>query len=111
MNIDGGYPVYILDDDEVVFTQTDCGHVEYWEDHVSAVVASKFGVRRSQIVDMPYCQRRGRIVGNILYCGEKLPKKLVSKISKAVGCHLRHIFDDHEIRCEISQATFKGLIE
>jgi hypothetical protein len=110
MNIDGGYPVYVLDNDEVLFVHADCGHDEYWQNHVSSVVADRFGVERSQIINMPYCQRRGRIVGNILYCGERLPKKLVSKISKAVGYRLKQVFDDHEIRCEISHATFRGLI-
>ena len=108
-NIDGGFPIYILDDDSVLFLKKDISHTKFWQKQVAAVVAKKFAVPLSEILNLPYCQRRARIVGNKLYCGERLSKKAIKKIEGSVGLKLKHCHDDHEKRCEISLGQFKAL--
>lgn len=102
MNIEGGFPVYILDDDSILFIKKDMSHSKFWEKIVSKVVAEKYSTPTSDIINMPYSQRRARIVDNKLYCGEKLSKKLIAKIEKEVNIKLIYIFDEHETRCKIS---------
>jgi hypothetical protein len=107
--IDGGFPIYILDDDTVLYTKEDANHVDYWYDVVSKIVADKHGILQKRILNLPYCQRRARVVGANLYCGEKITKKLLKKIEKILDKKLRYIYDEHETRCELSVAEFNGL--
>lgn len=109
MQIDGGFPIYILDDDSIFFLKKDIGHTKYWQKQVASIVAKKFAVPLSEILNLPYCQRRARIVDNNLYCGERLTKKTIRKIENAVGFKLKYCHDDHEKRCEISLGQFKAL--
>ena len=110
-HIDGGFPIYILDDDRIEFEIADLGHTEYWVEKVAAIVAAQNKLNKSQLVNLPYCQRRGRIVGDILYCGEKISKDLLRKIESATGVKdLKVVFDDHEIRCDYDLRIFKGLL-
>lgn len=37
--IDGGFPIYILDDDTILFEVSSKTHPEYWEDTVVDLVA------------------------------------------------------------------------
>lgn len=108
-NIDGGFPIYILDDDSIFFIKKDMSHVEFWEETVSKIVAKKYLISSSDIINLPYCQRRARIVDNKLYCGEKLSKKLIKKIEQEVGFKLNYIFDEHETRCKINVSEFVAL--
>ena len=41
---DGGFPIYILDDDTVLYVKEDVNHVDYWYDTVSKIVADKHGI-------------------------------------------------------------------
>lgn len=109
-DIDGGFPVYILDDDTIIFLKEDIGHVEFWEQHVSLVASKKFNISRHLIKNLPYCQRRGRVVLNNFYCGEKISKKLIGNIEKTLGCKLKFVYDDHETRCPFETSSFNGLI-
>jgi len=70
--IDGGFPVYLLDDGSVFFAREDLGHTEFWERDVALEASRRLGVPLDGIMNLPYCQRRGRVVGGVLYCGEVL---------------------------------------
>lgn len=37
-----GYPVYILDDDTILFTKEDLDHIEFWEQQVAAKLATNY---------------------------------------------------------------------
>lgn len=108
-DIEGGFPVYILDDDSIVFIKEDMDHSKFWQNQVASIVARKFSAPLSEILNLPYCQRRARIVENKLYCGERLSKKLIKKIENAVGLKLNYCYDEHETRCEISVGQFNAL--
>lgn len=107
--IEGGFPVYILDDESILFVKKDISHSKYWQNQVAPFVAKKFRVPLSDILNLPYCQRRARIVGNKLYCGERLSKKLIKKIESAVNLKLTYCYDEHETRCVISLGQFRAL--
>lgn len=103
------FPIYILDDETILHTKEDVNHVDYWHDTVSKTVAEKHGIPRRKLLNLPYCQRRARIVGNRLYYGEKISKKLHAKIEKTLGMKLKVAHDEHETRCPINLAEFKAL--
>jgi hypothetical protein len=107
--MDGGFPIYILDDESILFIKKDLSHSKFWQMQVAAVVAKKFSVPLADILNLPYCQRRARIVSYRLYCGERLSKKLIKKIENTVGLKLNYCYDEHETRCEISLGHFKAL--
>lgn len=109
MKIEGGFPIYILDDDYILFIKKDISHSKFWEKVVAKIVAERHQISVADIINIPYCQRRARIVDNKLYCGEKLSKKLINKIEKEVGLKLVCIYDEHETRCKISVSEFKAL--
>jgi len=105
--IDGGFPIYVLDDESVFFIKEDLDHPSYWESFVAKEFAKKYKVNFHNIKNLPYSQKRARIVGNKLYCGEKLSKKLIKKIEKSVGFSLKYIYDEHETRSEIEVCQLK----
>jgi len=109
-DIPGGFPLYILDDDTLVIVVADMSHSEFWETTVAAIVASERAVSLSAILNLPYCQRRARIVGDRLYCGEHVSLTLLKSIEAATGRELRLVYDEHETRCPISVAEFKSLV-
>ena len=110
MDIDGGFPIYILDDDSVFFLKKDIGHVKFWEKVVSKILEKKYSISAKEIINLPYCQRRARIVGNILYCGEKLSKKIIRKIEKEVNIKLIYKYEEHETRCKFEISKLKNII-
>lgn len=105
---DGGFPLYILDDDSVLYTISDLNHVDYWYETISKIVAGKYGIPRKKIINLPYCQRRARVIGENFYYGEKITKKLLKKIEKILNRKLKYIYDEHETRCPINLAEFKA---
>ena len=109
MELDGGFPVYILDDDTITYILKDVTHVEYWFKVVSKIVAKKNKILRRKIINLPYCQKRARVVGNCFYCGEKITKKTFKKIEKTLKRKLKYIYDEHETRCEINLEEFNLL--
>lgn len=109
MDIIGGFPVYILDDGSIHFVLEDIGHTDYWERDVSKIVARMYGIPRSELINLPYCQRRGRVVGDRFFYGETISQRLFKKLEKAVGRKLVLIYDDHEKRCPISVKMLTGL--
>jgi len=109
-DVAGGFPIYILDDDTLVIVVADMSHCEFWESTVAAIVASELAIPLPAILNLPYCQRRARIVGNRLYCGEHVSPTLLTSIQAATGRKLRLVYDEHETRCPISVAEFKLLM-
>lgn len=108
--MDGGFPVYLLDDGHVLFAREDLGHVEFWERSVAAEVSRRFGVPLPVILDLPYCQRRGRVVGGVFYCGERLSRAEMRAVEGVLGMGLRLVYDDHERRCAISLGEFRSFL-
>lgn len=106
---DGGFPVYILDDDTILYIKEDLNHVDYWCDFVSKIVSERHGIPRKKLINLPYCQRRARVVENKFYCGEKIKKDLFKTIEKKLGRKLKYVYDEHETRCEFNLAEFKSL--
>ena len=94
--IDGGFPVYLLDDGSVFFAREDLGHTEFWERDVALEASRRLGVPLDGIMNLPYCQRRGRVVGGVLYCGEFLSRIELRSVERSVGMRLRVVHDDHE---------------
>jgi hypothetical protein len=105
------FPVYILDDDTILFPNKNMNHVAFWEKEVCLLVADKFGISAKSIKNLPYCQRRGRVVGERFYCGEELKKTVFNKIKKQTGIELSLVPDEHEARLEYDLEKFKSLIK
>lgn len=103
------FPIYILDDQTIVYTKRDQNHVDYWYHTVSKIVAEKHGIARRKLLNLPYCQKRARVVENRLYCGEKITKKTLRQIEKTIGIKLILTHDEHETRCPLELAEFKAL--
>lgn len=103
------FPIYILDDNTIIHVKRDIDHVDYWYRTVARIVAEKRGIPRRKLINLPYCQRRARVVGNRLYCGEKISKKLHRQIEKTLNMRLKPVYDEHETRCPFNVAEFKGL--
>jgi hypothetical protein len=103
------FPIYILDDSTILYTKTDLNHVDYWYDTVSKIVSEKHGIPKRKLQNLPYCQKRARVVDNKLYCGEKLSKKIHNKIEKTLNMKLKIVYDEHETRCPHELAEFKAL--
>jgi len=104
---EGGFPLYILDDNTLIIVVSDTSHCDFWESTVAAIVAEKHELPLSAILNLPYCQRRARIVGTRLYCGEEVSPALLRSIEAATGRTLKLIYDEHETRCLISVAEFR----
>lgn len=110
------FPIYILDlgGDEyaIVFPEgkVDIDHNDFWEATVARIVARHLHLPLEGLLNLPYCQRRARINGKIVYYGEKRTKKLLRQIEKAVGeTGLEWGYDDHEMRLEYDLIEFHAL--
>lgn len=108
---EGGFPLYILDDDTLIVVVRDMSHCDFWESTVATIVAEAHGLPLSAILNLPYCQRRARIVGNRLYCGEEVSPALLRSIEAVTGRTLKLIYDEHETRCPISVGKFTSLVK
>ena len=115
------FPIYILDlsgVDHVVHPDglLDVPHADFWKATVAAIVATHFGLSVKRLLNLPYCQRRARIVVRddeaVAYYGERQSKKLLKLIAKSVGLpHLEWRSDEHEQRLELDVAEFERLVE
>ena len=91
------YPIYILDDDSIVFTKKDINHVDFWIDQVANKVSEMYKIPVHRLLNIPYCQRRARVVGNNLYCDEELSLDLVNNIKTVLNKKvLKVVYDQHE---------------
>ena len=110
------YPVYLLDlggDATIVFPEgkADLDHCDFWEATVARIVARHFCLPVDELANLPYCQRRARISGNVVYYGERPVRKLLRQIQKAVGTTgLRFAHDEHEKRLEYDVLQLAGLL-
>lgn len=110
------YPIYILDlggaENVIVFPdgKADLDHCDFWEATVARIVARHFRLPFDGLVNLPYCQRRARISGNVVYYGEKTSKRLLRLIEKAVGeTGLRFVYEIHEARLEYDVQEYTAL--
>lgn len=107
------FPLYLLRIPEwkIVFSNKDIGHSEFWEKIVSHIVAEHFHVPQKTIVNLPYCQRRARIVGSKVYYGGKLDPELLKLICQVIGNpSLVFCYDYHEKRLKEDVRQFKIII-
>jgi hypothetical protein len=110
------YPVYLLrlnDKWRVVFPEgkADIGHTDFWEKTVSRTVADFYKIPRALLVNLPYSQRRARIVGDALYYGGRPDPDLLAAICTATGNRkLVFCFDEHERRLKEDVLTFRKLV-
>jgi hypothetical protein len=98
------FPIYILHLDpstQIVFPENreDLDHPDFWEQTVCHLVGRHFGIPPRKLANLPYCQRRSRIVGNKVYYGESDDPALLHLIREAMGnSDLVFCYDDHEKR-------------
>lgn len=113
---DMSFPIYLLrlgKEWRIVFPddQNDIGHTEFWEQTVSHLVAKYFGIPQPKLVNLPYCQRRARIVDDTVYFGGRFRSDLLRAIRKAVANErLSFCFDEHERRLREDVLEFRRLI-
>lgn len=115
------FPIYILDlsgADYVAYPddRLDVPHSDFWKSTVAAIVAAHFQLPVKRLLNLPYCQRRVRIVVRdeeaVAYYGERQSKKLLRLIAKSVGLpELEWRSDEHEQRLEFDVAEFERLVE
>jgi len=97
---------------QIVFPENreDLDHPDFWEQSVSHLVARHFGIPPRKLANVPYCQRRARVFGNIVYHGEKHDPDLLRLIRKALQQpDLVFGYDDHEKRLRLEVRLFKKL--
>jgi hypothetical protein len=111
------YPIYILDLDKttIVFPadKEDLDHCEFWEKVVYKQVADHYHVDPSKrLKNLPYCQRRARIVGSRIYYGEKdCNNELLQLIRQTLGDDtLVFYFDQPHKRLREDVRRFQGII-
>ena len=98
------FPIYILRlglTTEIVFPENreDFTHPDFWEQTVCYLVARHFGIPPRRLTNLPYCQRRARIVGDKVYYGEPHDPQLLGLIRKALkNSNLSFVYDVHEKR-------------
>jgi hypothetical protein len=111
------FPIYVLElGSELVVCfpgdRNDIGHSEFWETTASRLVAEHYKIPQRLLVNLPYCQRRARVVGNRVFYGEKPDAKLLRLIRKALGnSKLAFVHDDHERRLEFDVSEFRKLMD
>ena len=115
------FPIYILDlsgDDFVAYPdgRLDLPHADFWKSTVAAIVAAHFQLPVKRLLNLPYCQRRARIIVRddeaVAYYRERQSQKLLKTISKTVGLpDLEWRSDEHEQRLEFDVAEFERLVE
>ena len=109
------YPIYILDLEQtaVVFpaNKEDLGHCEFWEQMVHKMVADYYKVPPERLFNLPYCQRRGRVVGQRIYYGEKDDNNdLLQLIRRTVQDDMLVFYSDvHERRLKEDVREFRRL--
>ena len=111
------YPLYFLQLDgvlRIVFPEDkpDINHSDYWEQTVSYLVAQHYCIPQRKLANLPYCQRRARVVGNKVYMGTHHPDpKLLIVLREVLGeDDLTFAYDYHEKRLREDVRQFKQLI-
>jgi len=110
------FPIYLLELDadlKVVFPENkrDTGHADFWEKTASHIVAAHYHIPQARLANLPYCQQRARICGDIIYFGGKPDPALLAKIREAVdNDKLVYVFDNHEQRLREDVRAFRRLV-
>jgi hypothetical protein len=77
----------------------DLDHPDFWEQTVCHLVARHFGIRPRRLANLPYCQRRARIVGDKAYYGETYDPELLGLVRETLqNLNLFFVYDVHEKR-------------
>lgn len=112
------FPIYLLrfeDQWQVIVPEDrqDIGHTDFWEQTVSHLVAKRFRLPQKDLENLPYCQRRARIVEpDKIYYGEEFDPRLLDAIRNAVGkVKLEFRYDDHERRLQEDVSQLKRLLD
>ena len=111
------FPIYLLElgDGLVVCYPDDLAdidHSTFWEITASRLVAEHYKIPQRLLVNLPYCQRRARVVGNRVFYGGKPDAKLLRLIRKALGnSKLVFVHDDHEKRLQYDVSEFRKLMD
>ena len=111
------YPIYLLEVGEkirVLFPggKQDIGHADFWEQTAALLVAEHYKLPQRKLANLPYCQRRGRIVGSTLFYGEKDGSEMLPLVRQAVGNEeLVLCFDEHERRLREDVRAFRRLLK
>jgi hypothetical protein len=109
------FPIYILhlgSEVQIIFpeNQKDLDHPDFWEQTVSLLVACHFGIPPRKLANLPYRQRRARVVGNKVYYGETHDPALLRLICESLGnSELVFCYDDHEKRLRGGVRQFRRL--
>lgn len=123
MNCPLSYPVYLIKRNsgkwEVITSplNKDIKHTTLWELIVARIVAKDNDLEYADIKNLPYCQKRARVVkvidgycGKIkVYCGEKLTKEQMFVMKKSIG-ECVYIHDEHECTSQYDVEVFNNLI-
>lgn len=110
------FPIYLLrlgPSYQVVYPEdrADIGHADFWEQTVSHLVAEFYGIPQQDLANLPYSQRRARIVRNIIYYGGKPHLSLLQMVRNALGNdQLIFVHDDHEKRLREDVREFHKLL-
>jgi hypothetical protein len=111
------FPIYLLElGDGLVLCypedRRDIDHSEFWETTASRQVAEHYKIPQRLLVNLPYCQRRARVAGNMVYYGETPDAKLLRLIRKALGnSKLVFVHDEHEQRLQHDVSEFRKLMD
>lgn len=110
--MDASYPFYVIKRKSkwsVVASplNRDITHPCLWKILVARMVAVENGVGYREIIELPYCQHRGRIVGNRIYIGT-VPEEITALLCrKFIGFAV--IYDEHENITEYDLTSFNCL--
>ncbi len=110
------FPIYILklgDEIKVVFSEDrkDIGHTDFWEKKVAKIAAAHHKIPLKKLIDLPYCQRRARVVGIKVYCGQRPAPVLLNAIRLALeDDRLVFVHDIHEKRLRDDVLEFRKLV-
>jgi hypothetical protein len=110
------FPIYLLrlgDEWKVVFpmAKADIGHTDFWEHTVSRIVAEHYQIPQFELLNLPYGQRRARVVGDKVFYGESPEPALLQVIRKVLGNeHLVFCHDEHEKRLREDVRQFRRLL-
>lgn len=110
------FPLYLLrlgDEWQIAFPEDrqDIGHSDFWEQTVSQIVANHYRIPTKRLANLPYSQRRARVVGTNVYYGGKPDPDLLQLVRKSVGNDkLVFVFDNHEKRLREDVMEFRRLV-
>src|SRR5262249_22816424 len=107
------FPIYLLqlgDEWKVIAPEDhqDVSHTNFWAQTVSHIVAKHYRISQKKLANLPYCQRRARIVGNVAYYGETPDPKLLRLLCESLSNPtLMFCYDEHEKRLQEDVRQFR----